>query len=75
MIKIEPETWKQRTKDRDKTGGGGGSQGKEGEGANRGTQRADSWAWTMGGLTVGVLGDRVGASNGGKVEATVTEQK
>ena len=38
------------------TGGeaGGEEWGKEGEGANKGTQMEDSLAWTMGGLTVGV---------------------
>ena len=49
--------------------------GEEGEGTSKGTGIEDSWALTMGGLTVAVGEDKVGVSNGEKCGTTVTEQK
>ena len=41
---------------------------------SQGTQIEDSWAWTMAGLTVGVVVGRGRGEQGGKKQATVTEQ-
>ena len=46
--------------------GEGDNEGRKGEKPSKGRQIEDSWAQTMGGITVGAEWVEVGESNGGK---------
>ena len=59
-------------------GGWGGIQwGRKGEGASKGTQIVDSWAWTKSGSGIDgeSWGDGVGVSHVEKGRTSVTEQQ